>query len=163
MSPRHRPPTVLRALCALLGLGAIAFAVALMLSDRAPGLLSDLFGEDVRRLWGRIDASQRTRVLDDAELPETDFVIHVIVWAVVVTLAATSIWTWAGLILAAVGGFTGSVALELAQGRFSDTRSVELDDVVANATGVAIGAGVAALMYLAWSALAWILGVPDRR
>ena len=37
ISPRHRPPVALRAVVsALLGIGALAFAVALMISDRAP-------------------------------------------------------------------------------------------------------------------------------
>jgi hypothetical protein len=153
VSPQYRPPLALRAMSALLGMGAVAFAVALMLSDRAPGVLRRLFGEDVRRLWDRIDASQRAQFVSEADLPGPDFVIHVVVWAVIVALVGMAIWTWRGLTATAVGSFAGSVVIELAQGRYSDTRSVELSDVVANGVGVAIGTGAVALMYLAWSAV----------
>jgi len=132
----------------------MAFAVALMVSDRAPGVLRRLFGADVRRLWDRIDASERAQFVNDARLPEADFVIHVIVWAVVVMLVAMAIWTWRGLTAAVAGVFACSVIIELAQGQYSDTRAVELDDIVANGAGVAIGTGAVALMYLAWNGVA---------
>ena len=139
---------------ALLAIGAVAFAAALMISDRAPRALRDLFGERVRRLWDRIDASERAQFVHEARLPEADFVIHVIVWAVIVMLVAMAVWTWRGLTLAVAGAFACSVIIELAQGRYSDTRSVELDDIVANGAGVAIGTCAVALMYLVWNGLA---------
>jgi VanZ family protein len=139
---------------ALLGIAAMAFAAALMLSDRAPSVLRRLFGEDARRLWDRIDASERAQFVNQAGVPEADFVIHVMVWAVIVLLVAMAIWTWRGLTAVVAGVSASSVIIEVAQGRYSDTRSVELDDLVANGVGVAIGACAAALMYLAWSGLA---------
>lgn len=134
-----------------------------MLSDRAPGVLRSVFGAGVRRLWDRIDASQRAQFVNEADLPEPDFVIHVIVWAVVLMLVAMAIWTWRGLTLAVVGVFACSVAIELAQARYSDTRSVELDDVVGNGLGVALGAVAVGLMYLAWSALAVFFNASSER
>lgn len=162
-SPRYRPPVALRAFTALLGMGAMAFAAALMISDRAPRVLRRLFGEDVRRLWDRIDASERAQFVNEANLPGADFVVHVVVWAVTVMLVAMAIWTWRGLTVAVGGVFASSVIIELAQGRFSDTRSVSLDDVVANGAGVALGACAVALMYLAWNGLAWFINTTFSR
>lgn len=163
LSPRYRPPIVLRAFLALLGVGAMAFAAALMISDRAPSVLRRLFGEDVRRLWDRIDASERAQFVNEADLPEADFVVHVVVWAVTVMLVAMAIWTWRGLSVAVGGVFASSVIIELAQGRFSDTRSVSLDDVVANGVGVVLGACAVALMYLGWNGLGWLVNTTVQR
>lgn len=145
---------MLRACIALLGLGAAGFAVALMLSDRAPGLLREVFGDRARRLWNRIDASEPAHAVTQGDLPEPDFVVHVVVWCVVVMLVAMAIWTWRGLVGAAIGVFAASVVLEAAQARFSTTRSVQRNDVVANGLGVAAGTCAVALILLAWTAIA---------
>lgn len=141
-----------------------------MLSDRAPGVLETVFGEDAQRLWERVDASERAQALQEqapqlAERADAgpDFLIHVAVWAVVMLLIALAVWSWSGLTLAAVATFAGSVAVELAQGRYSDTRAVQEGDVLANGLGVAAGAAVAALLYMAWSALGVSLGALFRR
>ena len=140
----------------------MAFAAALMISDRAPRELRRLFGADVRRLWDRIDAGERVQFVNEAHLPQADFVIHVMVWAVIVMLVAVAIWTWRGLTISVAGVFACSVIIELAQGRYSDTRSVELDDIVANGAGVAIGTCAVALMYLAWNGLASCVKARDQ-
>ena len=131
-----------------------------MLSDRAPGLLETLFGEDARRLWERIDANERAQLvreqaqqLADGTEAGPDFLIHMAVWAAVMLLVGVAVWSWSGLTLAVVATFAGSIAIELAQGEYSDTRAVQQSDVVANGLGVAIGASIAALLYLAWSTL----------
>jgi hypothetical protein len=50
--------------------------------DRAPDALRRIGGDLVRRLFERIDASQRAaEVLSDPRLPERDAVVHVAVWA----------------------------------------------------------------------------------
>jgi hypothetical protein len=154
VGPQHRPPPAARALFALLGLGAIMFAAALMLSDRAPSMLRRAFGDTAHRLWERIDASDRAALPTSADLPETDFFVHVLVWSLVVALVAMAVWTWRGLAVAATGVFASSVVIELAQGRLSDTRSVESNDVLANALGVGIGVGTVAGLFLLWSAVA---------
>ena len=143
---RYRPPIGVRALLAVLALSACAFATALMISDRAPGVLVDVFGDAARELWDRVDASQRARFVTDGALPEEDFVVHAVVWASITGLVALAIWTWIGLIGAIVGVFGLSVVIELGQGRFSSTRSVEFVDVVANGVGVAAGAATAAVV-----------------
>ena len=158
-SPRHRPPVAVRGFIALLALAACAFAAVLMISDRAPGVLVDVFGDTVRQLWDRVDASQRARFATDAALPEKDFVIHVAVWASITGLVALAIWTWAGLVAAVFGVFGLSVVIELGQGRFSSTRSVESIDIVANAVGVAAGATAAAVVIVGWTLVASALGV----
>ena len=125
-----------------------------MISDRAPAVLVDVFGDTVRQLWDRVDASQRARFGADTALPEKDFVIHVAVWGSITGLVALAIWTWVGLVAAAFGVFGLSVAIELAQGRFSSTRSVESIDVVANGVGVAAGVATAAAVLVCWSFVA---------
>jgi hypothetical protein len=152
--PRHRPPMAVRGFIGLLALTACAFAAALMISDRAPALLVDIFGDAVRQLWDRVDTSQRARFATDAALPEKDFVVHVAVWASITGLVALAIWTWVGLVAAVFGVFALSVVIELAQGRFSSTRSVESMDIVANGVGVVAGAATAAVVFVGWNLVA---------
>jgi hypothetical protein len=152
--PRHRPPIAARGLIAFLALGACAFAAALMISDRAPALLVDVFGDTVRQLWDRVDADQRARFATETAFPEKDFVVHVAVWASITGLVALAFWTWSGLVTAVFGVFGLSVVIELAQGRFSSTRSVESVDVVANGVGVAAGAAAAAAVLVGWCLVA---------
>jgi hypothetical protein len=151
---RSCPPIGVRGSIAVLALVACAFAAALMISDRAPGVLVDVFGDTVRQLWDRVDASQQARFATDGSLPEEDFVVHAVVWASITGLVALAIWTWVGLVGAIVGVFGLSVTVELAQGRFSSTRSVETVDVVANGVGVAAGAATAGVVFVGWSLVA---------
>lgn len=159
----RRPPLALRALLAPLALLALAMTVALMLSDRAPGVLSDLFGDDARRLWARIDASGRADFVTDGERPEPDAVVHIVVWAAVTALVALIVWSWRHLPIVALGVFVGSMAVELAQGRWSSTRAVERSDMMSNALGVALGAVAAALVYGSWAVVAGAVARRPRR
>jgi hypothetical protein len=147
--PFHRPPIALRALIGLIGAAAVMSIVALMLSDRAPGVLQSVFGDAVQRLSARLDASQRLPSTD--QLPESDFIVHVGLWAVAAVLVGWTIWSWRGLLLGALTVFTLSVLVEAAQGTYSDTRAVEAGDVAANAVGVGVGAAVVGVCYLVWS------------
>ena len=141
----------------------LVFNAALMVSDRAPGLLRRLFGDWVRRLSERIDAGARVAsVASDPRLPESDALVHVAVWALAVSLVGLAVWTWTGLAVGTIVVFACSLAVEFAQGRLSDTREVEVSDVVANAFGIAIGVTVVAACYVAWSALARLFGPPAR-
>ncbi|BAN00399.1 hypothetical protein [Ilumatobacter coccineus] len=155
--PRARPPVASRLFVGLLGFGAILSTVALLLSDRAPGALSSMFGDRARRLWERIDASERVDLPPDSELPATDFLVHMSIWIVVTVLVGLAIWSWRGLALAAITLAVASVALELAQGRYADTRVVEARDAVANLLGIGVGLAVVVGCYLAWSAVASIV------
>lgn len=127
-----------------------------MLSDRAPGLTRQIFGDFAVRLSDRLDRSERLGPLTEGRNPGNDAIVHIGVWAVAMVLLGLAIWRWAPMILASVLLFVASVFVEIGQGRYSSTRAVELSDVVAN--GVGIGLGIAACVgcYVAWSALAAI-------
>jgi hypothetical protein len=144
----------LRILAGMLGAGVLLFNAALMLSDRAPRATRRILGGFQRRLSERIDADSRVHLAADEHLPESDAIVHIGVWAVAVILVGLMVWSWRGLAVAAVGVFAVSVAIEIGQGRFSETRSVETGDILANATGTAAGVAVAACAYLAWSTVA---------
>ncbi|MEO1056477.1 MAG: hypothetical protein AAFY28_06120 [Actinomycetota bacterium] len=148
--PHDRPATGVRiaiGVGAALGLVAV---VALMLSDRAPGALRQLFGASAERLSARIDASARLPTTD--QLPESDFLVHVGLWAAVAVLVGWTLWSWRGLVVGAVMVITASAFVEVAQGRYSTSRAVETSDLAGNAVGVALGTLVVAASYLAWSA-----------
>ncbi|MEM8619262.1 MAG: hypothetical protein AAGF73_06035 [Actinomycetota bacterium] len=132
-------------------LGAMS-VIALMLSDRAPGVLRQVFGPAAERLSNRIDAS--ARLPSTEQLPQSDFLVHVGLWAAITVLVGLTVWTWRGLVVGGVGVLTLSAFVEVAQGRYSTTRAVETSDVLANAVGVVAGMTAAAAAYLAWSAVA---------
>jgi hypothetical protein len=142
----------LRALIGLIGMAAVVSIVAIMLSDRAPRLLREVFGDAAVRLSARIDASER--LPSTAQLPESDFLAHVGMWAVAAVLVGWTVWSWRGLVLGTLTVLVLSMLVEAAQGTYSDTRAVEASDVTANALGVGLGATVAAACYLLWSSIA---------
>ena len=154
---------VLRIFAGLIGLLALLFNTALMISDRAPGVLRRLGGELVDELSERIDADSGVASAVSDGLPESDLIVHVGVWAVAVILAGVAVWSWRRLALAAVFTFTASVFIEAAQGLYTDTRSVEIDDVVANGFGVVAGTALVAMLYLAWSAAVIVVDSVRRR
>ena len=156
-APRDRPPAVGRAFAGLLGLAALLTTAALLLSDRAPGFLRATFGDRARRLWERIDSGNRVELAAGSEVTQTDFMVHVALWAVVAVLVGLTIWTWRGLVFAVAFLVVGSIGLELAQGRYAPTRNVEGSDVLANVLGIASGATAAAICYSIWSGGATIV------
>ncbi|MGB0115072.1 MAG: hypothetical protein WBP59_17765 [Ilumatobacteraceae bacterium] len=153
--PLHRPPLGVRLVFGFLGLAVVLFNVALMLSDQAPGFLRRIFGDALDRLSDRIDAGAR---IPAEQLPASDTVVHVLVWGAATLLIGLTVWTWRGLALAALGLLAVSACVEIAQGAYSSSRSVEASDAVANALGVGVGVALAAVCYLAWSAGAAIFG-----
>lgn len=157
-APIGRPPAWLRLLVAVLAVAAALLTAALMLSDRAPGVLADVFGDDTRRLWARIDASGRADFVADGERPETDAVVHVVVWAAVTGLSVLAVWSWRWLAAVAAGAFGASVVVELAQGRWSSTRAVERSDIGANLVGVTVGTVAAVGVMAMWAAGAALFG-----
>lgn len=148
---RRRPPAPFRALAALSGLGAAMFAVALMLSDRAPGVIRALLGDRAGRLWERIDASGRAEFVSASSLPESDQLVHVAVWASVVALGGIAVWSWRGLGVVAVLVGLASAVVESGQGLWSATRTVESSDLAANSVGVALGTVAVAALYALWA------------
>jgi hypothetical protein len=135
---------------------ALISIVTLMLADRAPGLLRDVFGDAAERLSERIDAS--ARLPSTERLPESDFLVHIGLWSLAAVLVGWTVWSWRGLLLGSLALLAGSMFVEAAQGIYTDTRAVEASDVAGNALGVVLGAAAAASCYLLWSAAAWLLG-----
>ena len=148
---------MIRLLAGLLGLAASLFAVALMLSDRAPGLVDQVFGDATQRLWDRVDASGRADFVTADRVPESDNLVHIAVWAIVMLLVGATVWSWRWLLAATPIVIGLSAVVEVGQGRWADTRTVEGSDVVANGLGVVLGVTAAALLYLLWSAAASLL------
>lgn len=151
-TPRDRPPVVGRVFVGLLGLAAMLVTTALLLSDQAPGVLRALFGERARRLWARIDNADVIGPAAGSDLPASDFLAHVALWAVVTVLVGMAVWTWRGLMIATVMIAASSLVLEAAQGRYATTRTVQATDAVANLIGTTLGAAAAGACFLAWSA-----------
>ncbi len=154
LGPAHRPPLALRVFIGFLAVGAAVFNVALMLSDRAPGLSRRLFGDFAQRLSDRLNPAERIGALTQGRNTGNDDIVHIGVWAVAMTLVGLALWKWTPLIIAAVVLFLGSVFVEIAQGRYSSSRNVERSDVIANGIGVVLGVAACVLCYLAWSGAA---------
>ena len=157
-APHARPPAIGRAFFGLIGVGAMLTTAALLLSDRAPGILRSLFGERARRLWERIDTGNRVDLPAGSEIvTQPDFVVHVALWTVVTVLVGLTIWTWRGLVIAMALLAAAGIGLELAQGRFATTRNVQVSDALANLLGIGAGATLAGLCYVVWSGMAAIV------
>ena len=162
-SPNDRPPASGRFFVGLLGAAAMLTTAALLLSDRAPGILQSVFGERARELWERIDAGNRVDVAAGSEITQPDFMVHVALWTVVSVLVGVAIWTWRGLLIAVGVLAATGIGLELAQGRYATSRNVQATDALANLVGIGVGATLAGLCYLAWSGAAAIVRRSRRR
>ena len=100
---------------------------------------------------------QLLQPIADGRRPETDSVVHVVVWGAIAALVAMTVWSWRWLVFAGAAVFASSVLVEVSQGRFSSTRSVESSDVVANGLGVLGGSAVAGAAFVAWSVVASVI------
>ena len=162
LGPGGRPFRGLRVIPLLLSLCAVAVNAVILLSDRAPGLF--------RRISARIDAGVSRAAgatgVDvpgrDVRVPRSDFDMHVLIWAVAALLVGLAAWSWMSLFLASATVFASSVALELAQRTYSNSRTVQFQDIVANGVGVAAGACLVGAFALAWKALTATRGVLRR-
>lgn len=158
---RYRPPVALRVLFALVGLAVIGSNTAIMLSDRAPGVLRRLSAGFADRLSERLDTTAPRRLATDPRLPDSDLLVHIGLWAVAVILVGWALWTWAGLAIGASGVLALSFVVEVAQERMTSTRVFDPPDLVANTIGVALGTIVVAASYVAWNAVGH-LGARER-
>ncbi|MAT03749.1 MAG: hypothetical protein CL424_01725 [Acidimicrobiaceae bacterium] len=149
--PRSRAPRWLRGLIALAALAAGLFSVALLLSDRAPGVLRTVLGPRIETLWERIDLAGRPAELAGEAASQPDLVVHVAIWAVVSMLAVLTVWSWRATPVIVVATVAASFAIELAQGVWSDTRAVQRSDMGANLLGVCVGAAAAVLVMAVWA------------
>ncbi len=150
LGPGGRPFRGWRAVSLLLALGAFAVNAVLLLSDRAPGLLSRVS----RRIDAGVNRAAGAAGIDvpggDVRLPQSDFDVHVAIWAVAALLVGLATWSWFTLLLANGTVFAVSVALEVAQAEYTRSRAVQLWDVAGNAVGVAAGAVAVAAFAVVW-------------
>jgi hypothetical protein len=153
MGPGGRPFRRWRALPFLLAMGAFGANAVILLSDRAPGLLG--------RISARIDAGvSRAAGATGVDLPggavrvsRSDYDVHVALWAVAALLVGLATWSWLSLFLANGTVFACSVALELAQGTLTNSRSVQRTDLLGNASGVILGTCAVAAFAVVWRAI----------
>ena len=153
LGPGGRPFRGWRLVPLLLSLGALAANAVILLSDRAPGVFS--------RLSSRIDAGVHRAAgaagVDvpggSVRVPQSDFDVHVAIWAVAALLVGLAMWSWASLVTGSAAVLVASVALELAQQAYSRSRTVQFDDIMGNILGVVIGTGAVAAFTVAWSLL----------
>ena len=144
-----RPPLVVRAVIGATALAGLVFTGLLMLADRAPALLRRTFGDQVSRLWDRIDAAGAPGELTRGARERPDLLVHVVVWSAVTFLAALTVWTVRGVALVVGAALVTGVVVEWAQGRFTHSRAVQISDLVGNALGVAAGAAGALVVIAA--------------
>lgn len=148
--PGGRPLRGLRVPVALLALVNVTANGLIMLSDRAPGLLRRLSTTLDSGVARAADAAGAARAAADARIPQSDFPVHVAVWATAALLVGLAAWSWPSVVGGAGVVLGLSAGMEAAQGLYSSTRSVQSADLVANAVGVAAGAGAAALLAVLW-------------
>ena len=150
LGPGGRPLRGWRIVPMLLSLAVFAANAVILLADRAPGMLS--------RVGSRIDAGVSRAAgatgLDvpggEVHVPQSDFGLHVVMWAVAVVLVGLAAWSWLSLFVASGLVLASSVALEGAQGVFTASRRVQLPDLLGNIVGVLLGTCVVAAVALAW-------------
>ena len=158
LGPGGRPFRGLRVLPLLLGVGALAANVLILLSDRAPGLLRRV----ARRIDVEVDRAAGAAGVDvpgsGVGVPQSDFDVHLVMWCIAAVLVGLATWSWLSLFMASSTVLASSVVLEMAQGAYSRTRSVQFSDIVGNTLGVMIGTGVVAAFSLAWMVGARMFG-----
>lgn len=162
MTLAHRPSVGVRSVIALLGFGIVVSNAMLLLSDRAPGLLRTLFGDLAQRITDRLDANGTAEAALDARDIGNDSIVHFGLWAVATIVIGLAVWSWAGLAVAALTVAASSLALEVAQGRYSSSRAVEASDAAFNLLGVAAGVTVVSVLYLAVDAAGRVIGLARR-
>ncbi|HEX2046399.1 MAG TPA: hypothetical protein VHF27_01455 [Acidimicrobiales bacterium] len=150
LGPGGRPFRGWRVVPLLLSLAAVAANAAILLSDRAPGLLGRL----ARRIDAGVDRAANAAGIDvpgrDVRVPRSDFDVHVAIWAVAALLVGLAMWSWLSLLVGNGLVLAASMVLELAQAGYSRTRSVEMADVAGNAVGVAVGTLAVGAFALFW-------------
>ena len=150
LGPGGRPFRGWRAVPLVLSLAAFAGNALILLADRAPGLLS--------RLSYRVDAGVHRAAgaagVDvpggSLNVPQSDFNVHVLIWAVATLLVGLAMWSWASLVMGSAFVLVTSVALELSQYFFTRSRTVQLQDVLGNVLGVVTGMCAVAAFALVW-------------
>jgi hypothetical protein len=120
---------------ALIAAGTALVGALVLMSDRAPGLLE--------RVSRRIDAgSSRAAALASQTRPQSDFEIHIVLWAVITVVVGLTMWSNRSLLASAIVVLMASVVAERAQEALTASREMQLSDVVANTIGVLAGLGL---------------------
>lgn len=133
----------------------IAVGVAILaLSDRAPDVLVDML-----RPVLALSANAADRL--DVRSPDwfewlrnhPDETFHVVQWAALAALAGVAARRITRIGLIAMGLFAVSILLEAAQSEYSATRSFSIEDILANAVGIAVGMAIAIVITSAAAAV----------
>lgn len=148
MSLRYRPPIWARVLVGLVGVAVVAANTALLLSDRAPRALRSMFGDLAVDISRRLDSDGRATAALDARDVGSDSIVHLGLWATATVVIGLAVWSWGGAAISAVVVGAVSLLVEVAQGRYSTTRNVEMRDAVFNLLGVAVGTVAVVGLYL---------------
>ena len=105
------------------------------MSDRAPGLLE--------RISSRIDAgSSRAAAVASQTRPQSDFEIHIVLWALITVVVGLTMWSNRSVLASAIVVLMASVVAERAQEALTASREMQLSDVVGNTIGVLAGLGL---------------------
>ncbi len=144
LGPGGRPFARWRGPLTILALAAIAVTVAVLLSERAPGVIGDVSDRVSARLERRApEASDAAaRAAARAGIEESDAWAHIGLWSAATVLVGLATWSWASLVGAVLLLLGGSTALELVQERLAPSRITEWTDVAANTVGIGLGLAV---------------------
>ena len=136
---------------ALVAVGNALVVGVVLMSDRAPGLLD--------RISRRIDTgSSRAAQLASQARPQSDFEIHIVLWAVVTVLVGLTMWSNGSVLASAILVLTASVVIERAQEAFTLYREMQVGDLVANTIGVLTGLGLVTGLAIV---MGWQDGYPE--
>lgn len=159
LGPGGRPFARWRPLVALLAVATLLALVGVMLSDRAPGILSDVSDEVAVRVEDRSPEAAEARARLEGAVAgtpaeERDVQGHIALWAAATFLLGLTAWSWRSLIGMTVLIAVAATTLELTQERLAPSRITEQSDLVANAAGILVGV-------VAVVAVSMVLGAPS--
>ena len=157
VGPGGRPFGGWRIPAFVLGLVALGVNAVILLSDRAPGLFDKV---SMRIDAGVSRAANATGVVPAARLPQSDFDVHLLIWAAAALLLGLAAWSWVALALAGGSVFALSVVMEVAQQTFTVSRTLQREDIAGNAVGVLCGVGAVAGFAVAWRMVSTRLSAP---
>ncbi len=125
----------------LLAVGVAVVAAAVLLSDRAPGVVADVSEQVSTRLDRRAPAAgvRARRAVARTGIEERDTWAHLAIWGSATLFAGLASWSWRSLAVVVALLVAGSTALELLQEELAPSRITEWSDVAANLAGIAIG------------------------
>jgi hypothetical protein len=141
LGPGGRPLARWRPITALLAVVALFAVGAMMLSDRAPGLLSDASERVIVRIDDRVPEARARlyHAVAGTAAEERDVQAHVALWAGATLLLGLTSWSWRSLAGVTALVLGASAGLELVQERLAPSRITEQSDLVANTAGVLLG------------------------